>query len=54
MYGFTSKMKLGIFEKYVTDFDLICLSETRLTEPIDNEITGFKMYNHQIGGIHGK
>ena len=53
MYGFHSTLKLGIFEKYILDFDIICLSETRLSDSTECYIDGFKSFTHHKGGIHG-
>ena len=53
MCGFYSKLRAGIFEKYIYNFDIICLSETKLIEISNLELMDFKIYNHPKVGNHG-
>ena len=52
-----SKLKLGVFEEYINQFDVICLSETKL-DNIDEKLTGFTAFHKEKtkfkhGGVHG-
>ena len=57
--GFNSKLKYKTLENYITQFDIICLTETKCDDLIDN-IAGFTLFvmakkhkKHKHGGIHG-
>lgn len=58
--GLKKKVDYGILEKYIQDFDIICLSETK-TDNVDARIfPGYRALckpkgckNHPFGGIHG-
>ncbi len=58
--GLQSKVKLGILEEYVQDFDVVCLSETKCDNVDSDTIAGFypivmskKNDKHRLGGVHG-
>ena len=58
--GFIGKMKYGILQEYISQFDFICLSETKCDSISENEINGYKSFimqkkskSHRYGGIHG-
>ena len=63
--GLRSKVNNGIFDIYCKDYDILCLSETKLdnTNEIDFSGTHLENYhcyikekmsiNHQYGGVHG-
>ena len=57
--GFNSKLKYRTLENYIAQFDIICLTETKCNDLIDN-IAGYisfvmprKHKKHKYGGIHG-
>ena len=63
--GLRSKLNNGIFDEYVKCFQVICLSETKLSKNTDIDFSGTSLidYNcytkektiesHQYGGVHG-
>lgn len=58
MYGLKSKLNNDVFEDYIRNFDIVCLSETKCRDDI--LISGFKGYsmkhsvkNHPYPGVHG-
>lgn len=58
--GIFSKLKLGIFQKYIEKFDIICLSETKNEIPSDElkslnftVINAKNKGNGTFGGIRG-
>ena len=53
VYGLHSKLTAGLFEKYILSYDIICLSETKLTINDKCDINGYKHLYHPSGGIHG-
>ena len=60
-----SKLNNGIFDEYVKNFDIICLSETKLSKSTDIDFAGTylndyqcftkekSINSHQYGGVHG-
>ena len=52
-----SKLHLNVFEDYVSQFDIMCMSETKLDTPVDI-VDGYTFFNKdknkfKYGGIHG-
>ena len=60
MNGLFSKNKYGVFESYIQNFDIVCLSETKSDSIPPSEYPGFKSFslpksnsNLPFGGVHG-
>ncbi len=53
VYGLYSKLTTGLFEKFIKGFDVICLSETKITQIETDEILGYTPFNHQGEGFMG-
>jgi len=60
--GLASKLKLGVLDYYVKQFDFVCLSETKTDFIEDEDLVGFKpivkqnknnVQSHALGGTHG-
>ena len=54
--GLKSKLKSNDFEDYISDYDIVCLSETKLNNLDTIEITNHKMYVNNFTSnknIHG-
>ena len=63
--GLRSKVNNGIFDIYAKDYDILCLSETKLDRIDDIDFSGThlenyhcyikekKLSSHQYGGVHG-
>ena len=58
--GLASKVSLGILEKFLDNFDIACLSETKINDIDENMLPNFHPYvlerknkSHKFGGIHG-
>ena len=60
MCGLRSKTQLGILDKYIQEFDFVCLSETKTDAIEAAHFQNFtpiamerKCKKHKYGGIHG-
>lgn len=58
--GLKKKLEIGILENYIKNFDIICLSETKVAKADEVNVPGFKYIaalnknrNHKFCGIHG-